>query len=471
MTRDKQALEIYIENMRKEKNYPGISVSIRGPEGVIFEEGFGYMREGGKTKPDENTIYGIASMSKSMTALACAILHVEGKMSLDDPVAKYFPEFHVPNSPDECITVRVLAEHRAGIPPIPPLEWSIAMNSIERDSEWYRAMLNTAPNKMDSIDQIVDYISNGKYRVIDGPGEYMSYSNEGYAILSYIVDKAAGIPLEEFLDKRIFKPLGMNRTVLDLDGSEAREIAKDGNITSLFEIDEDTGELVCDDNWSVLPPFRGCACVKSTAADMSKYYQMIENGGRFEGKQIIPEEAVELMVGKRYPLREKPYYCLGLSKRLINGRRVCEHSGGLHGVSSHGGLLEGGYSAAVLCNEGDVDVEPVIWACYNYIMDLPLDTYHTWSNPSGNEFSMKDAFCGDYYAEEGMPSHCVVEVKDNQLVANYGGVPVILLYDKDTVFVAVSAKNPETRVTTFEFFLREGKAWGVRCYTRMYMRI
>ena len=52
----------------------------------------------------------------------------------------------------------------------------------------------------------------------------MSYSNDAYAILSYVVDKAAGQSLESFLEERIFRPLGMTRTVLDLDGSEANSL-------------------------------------------------------------------------------------------------------------------------------------------------------------------------------------------------------------------------------------------------------
>ena len=67
----------------------------------------------------------------------------------------------------------------------------------------------------------------------------MSYSNDAYAILSYVVDKAAGQSLESFLEERIFRPLGMTRTVLDLDGSEANKLGSDGNITELFEKDED----------------------------------------------------------------------------------------------------------------------------------------------------------------------------------------------------------------------------------------
>ena len=69
-------------------------------------------------------------------------------MSLEDPVTEYFPDFHSPGAADERVTVKVLAMYRAGIPPMEPLEWSIAKKSKERDSHWYREMLRTAPNQI-----------------------------------------------------------------------------------------------------------------------------------------------------------------------------------------------------------------------------------------------------------------------------------------------------------------------------------
>ena len=138
-------------------------------------------------------------------------------------------------------------------------------------------------------------MANCKYKTLGAAGEYMSYSNEGYAVISYIVDAAAGMPLEQFLNERVFGPIGMTRTVLDIDGSEARKIASDGNITSLFE--EVNGQSVADDCWSILPPFRACACVKSTAHDMARYYSCLGNGGVIDGVQAIPAKAVEIMVG------------------------------------------------------------------------------------------------------------------------------------------------------------------------------
>ena len=375
MKNDVQKFEQFFKKKFEEKGYSGMAVTIRGPEGKIFEKGFGKRSISRDLAPDGDTVFGIASMSKSFTTLACAILQTEGKLNFSDPVCKYFPDFHIPGTPDECVTLRNLAMHNAGIPPIPPLEWSIVMNSVERDTEYSRKLRASSPNKMDTIEDIIDYIANsGAYEPLGAPGEYMSYSNEAYAILSYVVDKAAGMTLEEFLDKRIFKPLGMNRSVLDLDGSEAESMSG-GNITELFERDEN-GNLYSDKNWSVLPPFRGCACVKSTANDMSKYYLMLAQGGKFDGKQIIPAEAVEILIGHEFPETPRPFYCFGLNKRTRAGRVICEHSGGLHGVSTNGGLIKEecgkpGYSVVALCNLGDASTESFMWACYNMILNLP----------------------------------------------------------------------------------------------------
>lgn len=469
MNRDIKALDEALAHLFKEKGCPGIAVTIRGPEGILFEKGYGMRDISHQLPADGNTIFGIASMSKSITALACAILQTEGKLDLDDPITKYFPKLHIPGIPDECVTLRMIAMHRAGIPPMEPLEWSIAMNSIERDTDWYRQMVATSPNKMDKIGQIVDYISKGDYEVLGMPGDYMSYSNEGYALLSYVVDQAAGISLEQFLTERIFRPLGMTRTILDLDGSEARALSG-GNMTSLFERDDD-GSLLQDDNWSVLPPFRGCACVKSTSDDITRYYKMLCDGGKWEGRQIIPAEAVDLLIGKSFPVQERPYYCLGLEKRLIAGKVVCEHSGGLHGVSTKGGLVEGGYSCAVLCNEGDVDVDDFQWICYNYILGLPLETTHRWAEPNGRTFSMPEALCGDFMAKEGIPSHCIVRYEDGVLTGTYHDQPVDFLLCGKTVFAIVDKKDHRKRISTAEFYLRDGRAWGVRCYTRIYQRV
>lgn len=465
----RENLDKYLTDLFEKRGYPGMSVCIRGPEGICYEKAFGHRSLQPRIPTTEDTIYGIASMSKSITALACCILEAEGKMSLEDPVVKYFPNLHIPGTPDQWLTVETLATHRSGLPPMEPLEWSIAMNSRERDSHWYREMRRTAPNKMDRIEQIVDYISAGNYVPLGAPGEMMSYSNEGYALLSYIVDQAAGIPLEAFLQERIFGPLGMDRTVLDVDASQARAISG-GDITSLFERNE-AGELVWDDNWSILPPFRGCGCVKSTARDITRYYQMLSQGGLWEGRQVVPAQAVERLAGRAFPVRSKPVYCLGLEKRLLEGRILCQHSGGLHGVSTIGGFLEGGWAVAALCNEGDVDMVEFLWACLNWILELPLQTQHHWAVPNGQTFQCPQVLCGHYLCREGIPAHCWVTWEDGLFQADHQGRKTLLQWCGKNVFAAVDGEEPGKRVSTLQFYLRDGKAWCLRWGSRVYQLV
>ena len=463
---DTQALDAYLTRWAEKKHLAGVSACILGPDGPAYEWTYG-VRDAAGTPVDMDTMFGIASMSKSMTALCLCILQSEGRLSMDDPVSDYLPDFAVPGQPREAVTLRHLATHTAGIPPMEPLEWSIAMNSPHRrDSDWLRQMKRTAPNAMSTIEQVIDYVAHCPYHTLGAPGEVMSYSNEGYAILSYVVDRAAGMPLEQFMQERIFAPLGMTRSVLDNGVDEARALSG-GNLTSLFEIEN--GERFCDDDWSILPPFRGCAMVKSTARDVAAYYRMISNYGMHEGKQAVPADAVHALIGEGFPVSPINVMCMGLNKRLKAGHVICEHSGGLHGVSTKGGLLLGeGYGFAVLCNEGDQDMDDLMWTLYNAVMGLPLETSHRWFVPAGRDFSDPQMLAGRFICHEGVPSIVTVSAEDGAATALVSDHPTRLVYCGGTRFLAMEGERLRARL---EFFIREGRAWGVRCGSRIFTRL
>lgn len=467
---DLKLLDQHLEALYQKMELPGVSVCLTGLEGVVFEKGYGFA-DAQKSRPvDAQTVYGVASMSKSMTTLCLCILAAEGKLSFDDPVAKYFPGLHIPGVPDEALTLHHLATHTSGIPPMEPLEWSIAMNTVQRDSEWLSEMRRTSPNQMDTIDQIVEYISLGKYPQLGQPGEYMSYSNEGYALLCYVVDQAAGMPLEQFLKERVFEPLGMERSVLDRDGQQAVQLAG-GNITSLFE--REKGVLYADDAWSILPPFRGCAQVKSTARDMAVYYRCLANGGRHEGRQAIDPRAVEIMIGRGFAAREKPGYCYGLYKRAFHDHVICEHGGALHGVSSYGALIKDmGYGLSALCNLSDVETNVFGWAMMNAVMGLPLETSHRWQRPAERPFSAPEMLVGKYLAHEGVPSLGKVFLRAGKLFMEKDGSEYALVYAGNLHFMAVDPGAPDELKISMEFYLRQGgPAWAVKCGSRIYQRV
>lgn len=462
-----EELDHFLQSLFEKKNIPGISVAMFGPNGERFAKGYGKANQEGTKTCDEHTMFGIASMSKSHVTLSLAILATEGKLSFDDPVYTFFPNFHLPGTPRDAITLRHLAMHTAGIPPLETLEWSIATHHTERTNDWIEKLKKTAPNPMATIDQIIDYIATCGYPLLGAPGEYMSYSNEGYALLSYVADQAAGMPLERFLDKRVYGPLGMTRTILDVDASEASALSG-GNITSLFERESDT--IVCDDEWSVLPPFRGCGLVKSTARDMAVYYQCLANGGLHQGIQVIPKEAIDMLIGKGFSTNRITTYCLGLYKREWAGHTICEHSGALHGVSSHGGLLLGeGWGFTALCNMGDEDVDCFVWAMYNWAMGRELAEKHRWYQDVGHNFSNPEMVEGTYRVREGLPADVTVFAQDGMLYAIKDEIRMKLAYCGGTLFVAINEQDKV--LLRMEAFIRNGHAWGVRCGSRIYQRI
>lgn len=467
---DVKAVDEKIKQLVARDKLSGVSVCVKGPEGVVFENGYGFRDAARSVAPDPDTMFGVASMSKSITALAISILETEGRISWDDPVYRYFPKFSVPGAARDTVTLRTLAMHTSGIPPMEPLEWSIAMNTVQRDSEWLSEMRRTSPNQMDTIDQIVEYISLGKYSQLGQPGEYMSYSNEGYALLCYVVDQVAGMPLEQFLKERVFEPLGMERSVLDRDGQQAVQLAG-GNITSLFE--REKGVLYADDAWSILPPFRGCAQVKSTARDMAVYYRCLANGGRHEGRQAIDPRAVEIMIGRGFAAREKPGYCYGLYKRAFHDHVICEHGGALHGVSSYGALIKDmGYGLSALCNLSDVETNVFGWAMMNAVMGLPLETSHRWQRPAERPFSAPEMLVGKYLAHEGVPSLGKVFLRAGKLFMEKDGSEYALVYAGNLHFMAVDPGAPDELKISMEFYLRQGgPTWAVKCGSRIYQRV
>ena len=461
-------LDRYIHTVVARDRLAGVAVCVKGPEGTVFERAYGFRDLEEKVPADPDTMFGVASMSKSITALALALLEAEGKLSLEDPVYRYFPDFSVPGAARDAVTLRHLATHTAGIPPMEPLEWSIAMNSKDRDGEWERSMRASAPNQMNTIRQVIEYIAACPYPSLGAPGEYMSYSNEGYAILSYVADQAAGMPLERFCQERIFAPLGMTRTVMDDDCKSARAISG-GNLTSLFEMVD--GQRVGDDFWSVLPPFRGCAMVKSTARDMAAYYRCLAQNGKHEGKQTIPKKAIDLLIGPAFPETDQAVYCLGLYKRVKAGHVICEHSGGLHGVSSKGGLLKGeGYGFAVLCNQGDEDMDEIMWAMYNAVMGLPLSECHRWFVPVGRAFSDPEMVEGAYLGHEGETAHLKIWREKGRLVGKTDRRQFVLRYCGAARFLGYQRETDLAPVIRLEFFIRDGKAWGVRVGSRIFQR-
>ena len=148
----------------------------------------------------------------------------------------------------------------------------------------------------------------------------------------------------------------------------------------------------------------------------------------------------------------------------------CEHSGGLHGVSSEGGLIKGeNYGFAVLCNEGDCDPTDILWTLYNWVLGYPLEQEHYWLDPAGCEFSEPEMLMGSYICHEGIPVIAMVYLEDGRLMVKKGDVVSRMVFCGETWFILVNEEGKRTG--RMHFWIRDGKAWGVQVYTRIYQRM
>jgi CubicO group peptidase (beta-lactamase class C family) len=262
-----------------------------------------------------DALFWIASQTKSITATALMMLVDEGKVKLDDPVEKYLPEFRdiwltverdashlLLQRPKHPITVRNLLSHTSGMP------FSSVMEQPTLD-------------RLRLADAVRSYVMTP---LVFEPGSRYQYSNAGINTAGRLIEVVSGKAYEDFLDERLFRPLGMKDTTFRPGKEQLRRLArayKPGK--SGTGLEETRISQLCyplDDRSRQPMPAGG---LFSTAADIGRFCQMILGGGTFQGKRYLSEAAVKEMTRKQTGASLKDEYGLGWS------------TGG--GVFGHGG--------------------------------------------------------------------------------------------------------------------------------------
>jgi serine-type D-Ala-D-Ala carboxypeptidase len=217
---------------------PGAVLDITCRQQFRFQKSYGSYSDGSLDHPIQlNTRFDIASLTKVTATLpAVLLLTAQGKLSLDSPVQVYMPEFR-----HEKVTLRHLLMHASGLPPDLPF--------VPRKAR--RPML---------IEEIM------ALELIFMPGENMQYSDLGMILLGIIVERAAGEPLDQFVRRKIFEPLGMNNTQYN-PGPELRDrIAATEEVDGAFIVGK-----VHDEKSFHLGGVSGSAGLFATASDLAKY--------------------------------------------------------------------------------------------------------------------------------------------------------------------------------------------------------
>jgi CubicO group peptidase (beta-lactamase class C family) len=246
-------------------SFPGASLAVGRGQHVVLEVGLGRTGYGeGEVDPDR-TVYDIASLSKVVGTTSAVMLLVEdGKMSLDDPVQAYLPEFSGYNK--DRVTIRHLLTHTSGLPAGADVTGATPEEGLLR---LMRTSLEHAP------------------------GMHVEYSDVGFVILFAAAERAAGEPLYRLLDRRVFGPLEMHSTTY-VAGEGCMRCAGTSRDRGLAYRGR-----VHDPISRQLGGIAGNAGLFSTAHDLARFAAMLANGGSLGSARIFRPATVRMFTQRQ----------------------------------------------------------------------------------------------------------------------------------------------------------------------------
>lgn len=302
----------YVENELRTHNIPGMGIGVIKDGETLMAEGFGYADIEKKTAIDSQTLFGIASCTKSFTSAIIAILVDEGKLDYDTPIIEYLPDFRMYDEyTTKSCTLRDMLNHRTGLPG----HDSLYVDEIDR-AELFKRMRYIEPNApMRTVTQ---------------------YNNVVYTMIGYIAERITGETWDNLIKDWLLKPLGMTNT-----NTTIKALRESNNIAEPHW--RMNGKINKIKNWDVSLG-APCAAINSCLDDMLKWLQFNLNMGEWNGNQLISSQNMKEMHTAAVPfpmwsvdLDEVPpiqAYCMGWIADSYRGQDLVYHVGEIEGYCS-----------------------------------------------------------------------------------------------------------------------------------------
>jgi CubicO group peptidase (beta-lactamase class C family) len=291
-------------------------------EKVLAVETVGYADIEAKRPMAADSVFWIASQSKPITATAVMMLVDEGKIALDDPVEKYLPEFRgqllsTEKKPGRPITIRDTLSHMSGLP-------------FKSTAE--------APT-LDGLSLADAVRSYAATPLVTEPGTKYQYSNAGINTAARIIEVVTGKKYEDFMQERLFGPLGMKDTTFWPNEEQTTRLAKsykpNGDKVNPDLVEFNIGQLIYPlSNRANRYPMPAGGLF-STASDVATYCRMMLNGGELNGKRYVSESSFKELTKRQTPDTVKESYGLGFSVGPASSSGVPEWfgHGGAHATN------------------------------------------------------------------------------------------------------------------------------------------
>src|ERR1041384_4295427 len=276
-----KGFDSYMEQVMKDWNAPGIGVGIVMGDKLVFAKGYGFRDYGKKLPYTTTTTQPIASNSKLFTAVAVGLLVEDGKLRWDDPIKQFVPTIRFYNDElDRSVTIRDMLSHRSG---------------VTRRELWdrLRYLEPTAPIRTKFL-----------------------YNNLMYTAAGQVIEELSGKTWEQFVQQRIFDPLNMSRSTLTIEDN-----LKGPEPAVPYSERRASAELYRQPYYTAEVAIAPAGAINSNVQDLSRWVIALFNGGKVDGKQVIPDAV----------LRETMAPSLGLPNSALE--RSEEHTSELQSLA------------------------------------------------------------------------------------------------------------------------------------------
>ncbi len=297
---ESELLKSKISEFVKGKSRMGLIIGlIRG--GKRFTFSYGHKSKEDKNPPDEHTVFEIGSITKTFTGVILADMILKKELYDTDPVSKFISKekLKLPETDGKEITLKDLAMHISGIPAMP--------DNLGDFRKKENPFSDYTPEKMfESLNRCkLDFPTGTKHR----------YSNSGFGLLGYILAEKSGLTYEKLVNERIFKPLGMKNSSLELTDAQKKNIASGYNLT-----------LEKKSFWNTTDILNGSGFIKSDLSDMFLYLEAVM------GKDSSLKSAFELASSEQRDGYPGTWIGYGWYTELMkNGEKIVDHNGATGG--------------------------------------------------------------------------------------------------------------------------------------------
>lgn len=366
----------------QETNAPSISVAVARDGKIIWQESFGLADVEKRIGATPHTMYHLGSLGKVYTATAIMILVERGLVNLDTPVNEYLGDvkLHAYEGDINEVTIRRVLNHTSGL----PYFWvQLYENELSLRPGWNEVIMQYA-------------------NIVSPPGDRHIYSNLGFGILGYVIERVSGRPYYEFMSTEVFEPLGLNRTTIDTGPYDvdymAQKYVPEGKVPY--------SDHIC----------KGGGTVFASAHDLVRF-GMFHMQDHLEDQQaILSDESIYAMQHDPASVSPVSSYVIGWNTYRRFGYRIVQHGGHVIGALSMLRLIPSKNIAVAVVSNGEGSNVPLV--C-DWILAELLPRYNMFftmrQTSSSRETGNPDTFS---------PPSALIGIWRGEIVTNEQNLPV-----------------------------------------------